>query len=227
VSAIVGDERLLPGIAALSLLLRDRWPGRASADLPIDALSEIARQLREARYGAIVWDLSTYAATTAELVVEYVADILRRLNARTRCVGLPLGGSGNALGAMQAALWQTGWPLRVSFAEGVPSHDPWRHDAARISAAGETDAVFWVAALAAEPPPMTSAPVIALVADDAELAAPTAVEIRVGIPGVDHGGEFVRSDAVIAVPLVAVRASDRPSVADVARAVLGRLAAPL
>jgi formylmethanofuran dehydrogenase subunit B len=128
---------------------------------------------------------------------------------------------------MQAALWQTGWPLRVSFAEGVPSHDPWRHDAARVSAAGETDVVFWVAALAAEPPPMTSAPVIALVADDVELVAPAAVEIRVGIPGVDHGGEFVRSDAVIAVPLVAVRASDRPSVADVARAVLGRLAAPL
>jgi formylmethanofuran dehydrogenase subunit B len=222
-SAMVDDDQLLPGVAALGLLLRDRWPGPAHGGLPIDALAEIAGRLRDARYGAIVWDLSPYAATTAELVVEYVADILRRLNAHTRCVGLPLGGSGNALGAMQAALWQTGWPMRVSFADGMPSHDPWRHDGARVMASGEADALVWVAALGAEPPPATTVPVIALIADDIELASPAAVEIRVGIPGVDHGGEFVRSDAVIAVPLQAARASDRPSVADIARAVLARL----
>jgi formylmethanofuran dehydrogenase subunit B len=225
-SAIVRDDQLLSGIAALSLLLRDRRPDPAHRGLPLDALAEIASRLRDARYGAIAWDLSSYAAMTAELVVEYVADILRRLNAHTRCVGLPLGGSGNGLGAMQAALWQTGWPLRVSFSDGVPRHDPWRHDGARVSASAETDALLWVAALTTEPPPAIAAPLIALIADDLELAAPAAVEIRVGIPGVDHGGELVRSDTVIAVPLRAARPSDRPSVADVARAVLGKLAAP-
>ena len=225
-SAVVGDDQLLSGIAALGLLLRGRRPGSAHGSLPVDALAEIASRLRDARYGAIVWDLSPYAPTTAELVVEYLADILRRLNADTRCVGLPLGGSGNGLGAMQAALWQTGWPLRVSFADGVPRHDPWRHDGARVLASAETDAVLWVAALATEPPPTTAAPLIALIADDIDLAAPAAVEIRVGIPGVDHGGEFVRSDAVIAVPLQATRPSDRPSVADVARAILAKLGAP-
>ena len=117
--------------------------------------------------------------------MEYLADMLRHLDARTRCVGLPLGGTGNALGAMQAALWQTGWPLRISFAGGAPEHDPWRHDGGRVLGAGEADAVVWLASSVAEPPPASTAPVIALVADDVELAIPAAVEIRVGIPGLD------------------------------------------
>ncbi len=211
--AIVGPAALLDGAAAL-------------AGLPIDALTEIAGRLHGARYGVIVWELSHYAPATAELVVEYLADMLRHLNARTRCVGLPLGGSGNALGAMQASLWQTGWPLRISFAGGTPEHDPWRHHGGRVLDAGEADAVVWVASSVAEPPPASAAPVIALVADDVALATPAAIEIRVGIPGIDHGGEMVRADAVIAVPLQATRASDRPSAADVARAILAAMEEP-
>jgi formylmethanofuran dehydrogenase subunit B len=224
--AILGPAELLDGVAALSLLMRGRRPGPAHATLPIDTLTEIAGRLRGARYGVIVWDLSLYAPSTAELAVEYLADILRDLNARTRCVGLPLGGSGNALGAMQAALWQTGWPLRISFAGGAPEHDPRRHNDGRVLDAGEADAIVWVASVVAEPPPPSAAPIIALVADDVELATPAAVEIRLGIPGIDHGGEIMRADAVIAVPLQATRASDRPSAADVVRAILRALEPP-
>jgi formylmethanofuran dehydrogenase subunit B len=62
--------------------------------------------------------------------------------------------------------------------------------------------------------------VIAIVADDVELPAPPAVEIRVGIPGIDHAGEIARADTVIALPLRAARPSDRPSVATAALAIL-------
>jgi len=219
--AIVENAALLDSAAALSLLLHHRRP--AGVRLPIEALAEISGRLASARYGVLAWDLSTYAPGTAELVVEYLADMLRHLNSRTRCVGLPLGGSGNALGAMQASLWQTGWPLRVSFADNGPSHDPWRFDGNRIIDAGEADAVFWVSASAAESPPASPAPLIALVSDDVQFSMPAAVEIRVGIPGIDHGGEVVRADTVIALPLQAARPSDRPSVAEVARAILEAL----
>jgi formylmethanofuran dehydrogenase subunit B len=224
--AIVGPTELLDGVAVLSLLTRGRRPGPAHTRLPIGALTEIAGRLRGARYGVIVWELSHCAPTTAELVVEYLADILRHLNARTRCVGLPLGGSGNALGALQAALWQTGWPLPISFAGGRPEHDPWRHHGGRILGVGEADAVVWVASSVPDPPPTSAAPVIGLLADDVDLATPAAVEIRVGIPGIDHGGEIVRADAVIAVPLQATRASDRPTAADAARAILAAMEEP-
>ena len=216
--AIVDDTALLVGVGALCLLLHHRRP--PDACLPVAALAEIAGCLAGARYGVLAWELSAYAPATAELIVEYLADTLRHLNSRTRCVGLPLGGNGNAVGAMQASLWQTGWPLRVSFADAGPSHDPWRFDGNRIIDTGEADAVFWVSALAAESPPANAAPLIALVSDDVQLSVPAAIEIRVGVPGIDHGGEIVRADTVIALPLQAARPSDRPSVAEVARAIL-------
>jgi formylmethanofuran dehydrogenase subunit B len=219
-SAVVGEAELLNSVAALSLLTRGRRLGPAHGGLPVDVLAEIAGRLRNARYGVIAWELAIHVPLMAELVVEYLADLLRHLNARTRCVGLPLGGMGNSLGAMQAALWQLGWPLRVSFASGGPDHDPWRHDGDRILGAGEADAIVWVATSVAEPPPVSAAPMIALVTDDMEPPSPAAVEIRVGTAGVDHGGEIVRADAVIAVPLQAIRPSDRPSVAQVAREIL-------
>jgi formylmethanofuran dehydrogenase subunit B len=92
-------------------------------------------------------------------------------------------------------------------------------------AAGEADALIWVAALVPEPPPATDVPVIALVADDVALAAPPAVTIRVGIPALDHAGAIVRSDTIIALPLQAAAPSDRPSVAAVARAISEHLEA--
>jgi formylmethanofuran dehydrogenase subunit B len=221
--AILGEGELLAGLATLNVLLRDRRPGSAHGDLPLEALTEMARRLRDARYGVIAWDISMHEPTVAELAVEYLCEALRHLNAKTRCVGLPLGGSGNSLGAMQVALWQTGWPLRTSFASGAPEHDPHRHNAVRTIASGEADALVWISTLAAEPPPRSSTPLIAIVADDIELPEPAAVEFRVGIPGIDHAGEVVRTDAVIAVPLQATHPSGRPSAAQVARAILDKL----
>jgi len=218
---IVGETALLPTVAALSGLLHGRQP--RDVGLPIEALAAMAQGLQEARYGVIAWDLGRLPPRVAELVTEYLAGMLRHLNAKTRCVGLPLGGSGNAIGANQTALWQAGWPLRLSFADGTPRHDPWQHDGGRMLAAGEADALVWCAALAADRPPRTEAPVIALVADDVELPAPAAVEIRIGIPALDHGGEIVRADTVIAVPLHAARPSDRPGLAEAARAILAGL----
>lgn len=220
---IVGETALLPTVAALSGLLHGRQP--RDIGLPIEALAAMAQGLEAARYGVIAWDLSRLAPRAAELVAEYLAGMLRHLNVKTRCVGLPLGGSGNAIGANQAALWQTGWPLPLSFADGAPRHDPWQHDGGRLLAAGEADALVWCAALSADPPPATQAPVIALVADDVALATPAAVEIRIGIPAIDHGGEIVRADTVIAVPLRAARPSERPSLAEAARAILAGLEA--
>jgi formylmethanofuran dehydrogenase subunit B len=222
-SAAMGQHELLHGIAALNLLLRDRPLGAPHADLPVDALTEIARRLWNARYGVIAWDVSGYDPTAAELIVEYICAALRHLNGRTRSVGSPLGGSGNGLGAMQVALWQLGWPLRLGFGSGAPEHDPWRHHGERILDAEEADAVVWLSTLVADRPPRIAAPLIAIVADDVQLAEPPAVEFRVGIPGIDHPGEIVRADAVIAVPLQAIRPTDRPTAADVARAILAKL----
>jgi formylmethanofuran dehydrogenase subunit B len=217
---LVTGGDLLDALGVLAASLRGRAPRKLSPSLPLATLAAIGERLAAARYGGILWDATQFAADEAELAVELIASMLRRLNEKTRCVGLPLGGSANGLGAMQATLWQTGWPLRVGFGGGAPLHDPWRFDGNRLLAAGEADLLVWAATLTAEPPPTTDAPVIAIVAHDVALPSPAAVEIRVGIPAIDHAGEIVRSDTVVALPLQAALPSARLSVADAARAVL-------
>jgi formylmethanofuran dehydrogenase subunit B len=221
--AIVAETDLLPALAALGALSHDR-PYVADG-LPAAELAAIAARLKAARYGVIAWDVASIAPDEAEYAVERLASLLRHLNIETRCVGLPLGGSGNGLGAQQTALWQTGWPLRIGFGAGTPHHDPWRYDARRMLEAGEADALIWVATLAPEPPPVSAIPVIAVVSGDIELPSPAAVELRVGTPALDHHGEIIRSDNIIALPVEATRSSGRPSVADIARALLQGLEA--
>lgn len=223
--AIVPQTSLLDALGALGMWLQGRQPMHAPG-LPDDAIGAIAERLTGARYGAIVWHPTSFTPGDAELGVERLAAMLRHLNVTTRCVGLPLGGTANGVGAMQAALWQTGWPLRLAFTDGTPRHDPWRFDGRRLLESSEADLLVWASTLAVEAPPKTSVPLIAIVADDVVLPASTAVEIRVGIPAIDHAGAVFRSDTVIALPLQATRQSDRPTVADAAQAILAQWEVP-
>jgi formylmethanofuran dehydrogenase subunit B len=219
--AHVLQSRLLDALGVLAVRLQGRQPS-AAPDLPDDLLARIAERLAAARYGAIVWHPASFAPAGSELAIERLAAILRHLNVKTRCVGLPLGGTGNGVGAMQAALWQTGWPLRLGFGDGTPRHDPWRFDARRLLASGEADLLLWATTLVADAPPATDRPLIAIVSDDVVLEKPADVEIRVGIPAIDHAGAVFRSDTVIALPLQATRPSDQPSVGDAVQAILAR-----
>lgn len=215
---------LMDAIALFGAIVAGHIPRSVeNSRVPVSALTDIAEGLRAAQYGVIVWDATSFPAGQAELVVEIIARVLRVLNRTTRCVGLPLGGGEHGVGAMQVMLWQTGWPMRVSFGGGVPTHDPWAYDGFRLLDAGEVDALIWVAALAPEPPPRTRIPTIALIADDIALPGSAAVEIRVGVPAIDHRGTMVRADTVIALPLSAAKPTDRPSIAAAAAAILRHL----
>jgi formylmethanofuran dehydrogenase subunit B len=118
----------------------------------------------------------------------------------------------------------TGFPMRTGFGAGAPVHDPWRFDAERLVASGETDCALWISAFGA-PPPAWGAAVkfIALSERAAQFADEPNVRIVVGHPGVDH-------DAVVHSPdagtLIAVAASARSAAPSVAGA-LERIAACL
>lgn len=221
---IVPEDALLDATSALAALGEGRKLA-PSTRLPLAALGALAERLAAARYGAIVWDIAAFPAAARGAALAILLRLMRRLTQRTRCVGLPLGGEGNAQGAAQAMLWQAGWPGQLSFASGVPQHDPWSNDAERLLAAGEIDALLWVAALTASAAPRSGIPTVALLAADAPQAA-VEVEIRVGIPGIDHDGTVIRADTVVALPLRAARPSALPSVAAAAAAILAHLPAP-
>jgi formylmethanofuran dehydrogenase subunit B len=217
----VAPEALLDAVSALAASATGGRLAPATA-LPLSALSALGERLAAARYGVVVWDIAAFPAAARSPALAILLRLLRHLTRRTRCAGLALGGEDNAQGAAQAMLWQAGWPGRLSFATGVPQHDPWSNDAERLVAAGEVDALLWAASLSAAPLPKAGVPTVALIAADAPETA-AEVEIRVGIPGIDHGGTMLRADTVVALPVAATRPSGLPSVASVAQAILAHL----
>jgi formylmethanofuran dehydrogenase subunit B len=188
--------------------------------LPSSAPDAIAATLKGARFGVAVWTAESLGA----LEIEMLHGLVRDLNETTRFSTLPLAALDNGAGVLAACGWMTGFPMRTGFRSGVPIHDPWRFDAERLVASGETDCVLWISAFGAAPPAWPSAVnVMALCKRTTKFAQAPNVRIAVGRPGVDH-------DAVMHSPdvgtLVAVTASARTPAPSVAQA-LERIGARL
>jgi formylmethanofuran dehydrogenase subunit B len=213
-------DRLPEAIAALRCLLNGRSVAAAEiAGLPADSLRALADQLKVATYGVVTWMAGAFAFAGAELLTQALADLVRDVNQVTRCAALPLTGNENVMGAHQVCSWQSGLPLRTSFAAGAPEHDPLLYQTARLLREQEADALLWVSSFHPVAPPATRVPTIVLSAAPLRFERQPEVHIPVGTPGIDHAGEIFRTDGVVALPLAALRDSGRPSVADV----LGRI----
>jgi formylmethanofuran dehydrogenase subunit B len=209
-------------LAASLAALRARAKGRPVADAPISlsALDALATVLKGARFGVAVWT----AASLSALEIEMLHGLVRELNETTRFSTLPLPAPDNGSGVLAACGWMTGFPMRTGFGPGGPVHDPWRFDAERLVASGESDCVLWISAFGAAPPAWAeAAKVIALCGRTAQFAKAPDVLIAIGRPGVDH-------DAVMHLPeagtLGAVTAS-APSAAPSAAEALERIGACL
>ena len=85
------------------------------------------------------------------------------LNERTRFSSLPLGGNEADITANQVCLWQTGFPVRTSFAGGLIDHDADRYALEALLAHDEIDALVWISSFdAALAPPPSRIPTIVL-----------------------------------------------------------------
>jgi formylmethanofuran dehydrogenase subunit B len=221
---IVSETELLGQVGALLALIQGRvWRSRTP---PADGLADLAAKLKSAKYGVVVWSAGALPGAQPDLIVELLAEIVRVLNLTTRAAGFPLGGVDNAIGSLQVLAWQTGFPARVAYKSSGPDHDPHLLAGERAASSGEIDLLVWTAAIGPVQPPDYDCPVIALVPGDMELSLPTAVTIRVGIPAVDHAGNILRSDGVVALPVAALNANaNHPTVAEASAAILAGLTA--
>ena len=213
-------ERLPEVVAALRCLVSDR-PLQAAeiAGLPMAKLGVLAERLKAAKYGVVTWMAGAFAFAGAELLTQALADLVRDVNQATRCAALPLTGTDNVMGAHQVSTWQSGLPLRTGFAGGAPMHDPLLNATARLLREREADVLVWISTFRPQAPPATDLPTIVLAGAPMTFERQPEVLIPVGTPGVDHAGEFFRTDGVVALPLAALRDAGRPSAA----AVLGRI----
>ncbi|ODR99390.1 formylmethanofuran dehydrogenase [Methyloceanibacter methanicus] len=183
----------------------------------IDTVAELCRA---AQYGVVVWAPAAFDFPHAELTVDQLAGLVKDLNPTTRFAGLTLGGAEGATTAASVATWQSGYPLRVSYASGAAEFDPARNDIARMLKAGEGDLLVWVASYSPDfVPPRTDLPTIVLGTPGLKPPKGTQVFVPVGTPGVDHAGRLIRVDSVVSLPLKNLGRAALPSVADVVSAI--------
>ncbi|GJE05613.1 MULTISPECIES: formyltransferase [Methylobacterium] len=147
--------------------------------------ADIARALFAARFGVILYD----PAELGEFGIEMLQALGRDLNESTRVFTLSLGSGSQDRAVVPLSAWTTGQAPRVGFGRGLPEHDPWRFDAARLAASGEADAALWLASLPCERPGwLGRLRTVALLGEGA--AAPDVAEIviAVAVPGEGVGG---------------------------------------
>jgi formylmethanofuran dehydrogenase subunit B len=212
---------LAANLAALRARIKSRPVARAP--IPLPTLDALAAVLKRARFGVAVWT----AARLGALELEMLNGLVRDLNETTRFSTLPLAAPDNGVGVLAACGWMTGFPMRTGFGAGAPVHDPWRFDAERLVASGETDCALWISAFAA-PPPAWGAAVkfIALSERATQFAEEPNVRIVVGRPGVDHDAIVHSPDAGTLVAVAASARSPAPSVAEALERIAARLEDP-
>jgi formylmethanofuran dehydrogenase subunit B len=194
------------------------------AGVEIHTLQNLARRLQQAKYSAVAWAAGEFDFPHAELTVKALVELVRDLNHNTRSAALLLGGAQGEVTTHQVCVWQSGQPLRTSFARGRPRHDSVMFDHRRLLAEGRVDALLWLSSFVPHaPPPETDLPTVVLGHPHLALTQTPAVYIPVGVPGVDHSGHIYRGDQVVALPLRRLRESPLPSADAVMRAIAARL----
>lgn len=214
-------ERINDVIAALKAELKgtplklDEVAGVKLADI-----KALAERCGKAEYGIITWATGSLAYPNADLTVSLICDLVKDLNVKGRFAGLSLGGSEGSTSAGYVSSWQSGYPLRVSFASGKPDYDSLRYAIPRMLANGEGDALLWLSSFTPDlGPPETKIPTIVLGTPGLKLQGTPAVFIPVGTPGVDHSGRLVRVDGSVTLPLKNLHRSTLPKAADILAAI--------
>ncbi|MBN2445528.1 MAG: hypothetical protein JXO22_02300, partial [Phycisphaerae bacterium] len=187
-------------------------------------IERVVEKCKNAKYGVVVWAPPALTMPEADLTLHVVTEMVRELNLHTRFAGLSLGGNEGAPTAASSCTWQTGYPLRVSFANGKPVYDSYRYSLNRMLADGEGDLLVWVATIGTDIGlPQTRLPTVVLGTPGVRLAQPPTVFIPVGTPGIDHTGQMVRCDNVVSLPLKNLHRSSLPRAADVLAAIQAAL----
>lgn len=214
-------DRVGEVVGALAAEVRGTPTGQDTvAGVPLADIRALAERCKSAAYPVFVWAPPGLNFPNADLVVSTVSDLVKDLNVKGRAAGLALGGNEGAISAGAVSSWQSGYPLRVSFASGKPDYDFLRYAIPRMLASGEGDVLVWIASFTPDlAPPATTIPTIVLGTPGIKLAHTPAVFIPIGTPGADHAGRIIRVDNVVSLPLRDLGRSSLPSASNVLAAI--------
>ena len=182
---------------------------------PQDAkLADLATELKQSQYASIVWSSSDFSPSQARLCIESVSKMIANLNTTTRAAGLSLGGDDGGMSAMQVSSWRSGYPARVSYANGIPNYDPEKNQLANLIDSNQLDCLVWIDAFGRSTPPNRQPGIPYIYIGHPQIAQKidADVSIPVGLPGIHHKARLVRTDSVVTMPLDRVYPSKLPSV---------------
>ncbi len=188
--------------------------------IKIAVLKKLLEKISAAKYAVFCWSAADLNFPHAELAVQSLAELIKLINEKTRCAGFPLGGTDADITANSVHTWQSGFPIRTSFASGKPVFDPYHFSTQRLLDSSEADALLWVNSFDEKRmAPATSIPTIVLGRVGTTPNKQTQVFIPIATPGADHAGHFYRSDKIVALPLRKLRETLLPSVEHVVNAI--------
>lgn len=190
--------------------------GDTIGGLPRKDVEDLVERIKKASYGIMVWAPPGLNFPNADLTVQSASEYIKEINQTSRFAGLTLGGNEGSVSAASVCAWQSGFPLRVSFATGKPDYDAERYALSSLLANNEGDLLLWIASIGLGlTPPETDVPMIALATPGMKFKKEPAVVIPVGTPGVDHEGLIIRCDSVVSLPLRNLGRAELPRVSDV------------
>jgi len=186
------------------------------AGINLATLQKLAKQMKEAKYGVIVWAPGELNFPHAELTIQSICELVKYLTRTTRFAGFTLAGGDGAMSANSLSAWQSGFPLRVNFSVGFPKHDIGRNSTKNLLRNKEVDALMWISSFSSNNnPPKANIPTIILATPGTKLNFKPDVFIPVAIPGIDHSGQLIRTDNVVSLPLKKLRDSKYTSVSNI------------
>lgn len=117
----------------------------AKTGISLDTLKDLMQQMKQARFGAILFGMGVTMTRGKHINSEAVLALARDMNRHTRWVAKPMRGHGNVTGADNVVSWSTGYPFGVNLGRGYPRFNPGEFTTSDLLARREADAALIVA----------------------------------------------------------------------------------
>ena len=169
--------------------------------------------LKKTNYGSILWNASEFQNDISDVIINEINLLIQDLNKFTRFSGLSLSASDHILTVNEVLLWQTGFPIRTSFANGFPVHDIDQFSTKKLIDNKEIDLVVWINSFNEKNIIINKKIKNVLIGIPSHPQKNNVdIFIPVGTPGLDHNSHLLRVDKVVSMPLKKIRNISLPSV---------------
>jgi formylmethanofuran dehydrogenase subunit B len=113
--------------------------------VPLAKWKELVELIKGCKYGVVFFGIGLTQSQGKDLNVEQLIRLVEDCNRYARVYAMPMRGHANVNGNNQVFVWQTGYPLAISFNRGYPRFNPGEFSVVDMLNRGDIDAALIVA----------------------------------------------------------------------------------